>query len=212
MAHSWVNWDPITPLLQHLPIFQHYTVSGSSHSWCQNCHLTHSDFQPHSFLDKASYSNNLMSKGGNSFTPVYTVVAAVRLSIAYTNQRAVPHVWSLLTAMINSRKLWLHSMIRSQESATAAGTFPQVTPGWQYIGWGKHLPMDIGLERPWRLKLDREFPTFILAMVSSWREKWSIRPLHKSLRNTLAPFCHVSVAFFFSIILKYFLLSYCSDF
>lgn len=99
--------------------------------------------------------------------------------------------------MINSRKLWLHSMIRSQESATAAGTFPQVTPGWQYIGWGKHLPMDIALERPWRLKLDREFPTFILAMVSSWREKWSIRPLHKSLRNTLAPFCHVSVAFFF---------------
>lgn len=27
MAHSWVKWDPITPLLQRLPIFQNYTVS-----------------------------------------------------------------------------------------------------------------------------------------------------------------------------------------
>lgn len=123
------------------------------------------------------------------------------LSIAYANQIAVPYVWSLLTSTTNSKQLWLHSMIRSQVSATAAGCL-NISSGERHqgdyiLGGASVFPSMLAM----KIETWWSFSNIHLSNGSTWREKLSIRQLHKSIRSTLAPFSHISGFFSASYIL-----------
>lgn len=110
------------------------------------------------------------------------------------------HVWSLLTITTNSRHLWLHSMIRSQVSATAAGCLHISSGDTRVIIYraGQATSHGYWPREAMKIETRRSISNIHLSNGEfTWREKLSIRPLHKSLRNTLAPVCHVSFVFFF---------------